>query len=211
MIVIGPGLGNAVGSFDLLSRALLSNSPLVIDADALTLLAQQPALHALCSGRGKVPTILTPHPLEAARLLACSVQEIQADRLGSAKKIAVRFNAIVILKGSGSIIASPAADACAASGSESSGSGSANKAAAINCAINPTGNPGLASAGTGDVLAGLCGALLAQYGDPWQAALAATYFHGAAADALVAEGLGPIGLCASDLLNKIRWCLNSLD
>jgi len=187
VVVIGPGLGNAISSFDLLSRALLSNCPLVIDADALTLLAHQPALHALCSGRGNVPTILTPHPLEAARLLACTVDEIQSDRIASAKKIALRFNAIVVIKGSGSIIAHPDGQSV----------------------INPTGNPGLASAGTGDVLAGLAGALLAQYHDAWQAALAAVFVHGAAADKLVAQGIGPIGLCASDLLVPIRCLLNA--
>ena len=185
-VVIGPGLGNAIGSFDLLSQALPSNCPLVIDADALNLMAQQPALHALCSGRGDVPTLLTPHPLEAARLLACSVADIQADRIKAARKIALRYTAVVILKGSGSIIAHPDG----------------------RVVVNPTGNPGLASAGTGDVLAGVCGALLAQYRDPWLAALAAVYYHGAAADALVAQGTGPLGLCASELLPAIRSQLN---
>ncbi|PRC91655.1 NAD(P)H-hydrate dehydratase [Solimicrobium silvestre] len=188
VVVIGPGLGNSIASFDLVSRALLSTSPLIIDADALNLMAQQPALHALCNGRDKLSTLLTPHPLEAARLLGCSVEIIQADRISAAKKLARQYSSVVILKGSGSIIAHPDG----------------------NMVINPTGNAGLASGGTGDVLGGVCGALMAQHKNMWQAALAATYLHGTAADSLVALGIGPIGLCASELLVEIRKQLNTL-
>ena len=186
-VVIGPGLGSSVASFEIVSRALLATSPLVIDADALNLLSQQPALHALCSGRDKLSTILTPHPLEAARLLGCGIEVVQANRVQAAKKIARRFAAVVVLKGSGTVIAHP-------------------DGAVV---INPTGNPGLASGGTGDVLAGVCGALFAQHKDCWQSALAATYLHGAAADNLVKRGIGPVGLTASELLVEIRQQLNS--
>lgn len=185
-VVIGPGLGNTGASFEVLSRALLSASPVVADADALNLIAQQPALMALCNGRDRDSTLLTPHPLEAARLLACSVTQIQSDRVDAARKIARRFSSIVILKGSGSVIAHPDG----------------------RTAINPTGNAGLASGGTGDVLAGACGALIAQHGDIWEAALAATYLHGAAADNLVQSGAGPVGLTASEIIHAMRDALN---
>ena len=186
IVVIGPGSGNSIASFDLLSHALLGTNWLVIDADALNLMSQQPALMALCNGRDKATTLLTPHPLEAARLLGCSVEAIQSDRISAAKKLARRYSSVAILKGSGTVIADPSG----------------------NVVINPTGNAGLASGGTGDVLAGICGALAAQHHSLWQAALAATYFHGAAADSLVRQGVGPVGLCASELLVEIRKFLN---
>ena len=185
--VIGPGLGNSIASFDLVSRALLDSNLVVLDADALNLMASQPALMALCNGRAALSTLLTPHPLEAARLLSCSVEEIQADRLASAKKLARRYGSVVILKGSGSIVAHPDGQ----------------------IVVNPTGNPGLASGGTGDVLAGVCGALLAQIRDVWQAALGATWLHGAAADQLVNTGIGCKGLTASELLPAVRALLNN--
>ncbi len=186
VIVIGPGSGNSITSFELLSRALLAANLLVIDADALNLMAQQPALIALCNGRNQSTTILTPHPLEAARLLSTDVNTVQRDRLSAAKTIARRYSAIVILKGSGTVIADPDG----------------------NIVINPTGNAGLASGGTGDVLAGTCGALAAQHKNLWQAALAAVYMHGAAADNLVRQGVGPVGLCAGELLPEIRKIVN---
>ena len=187
VMVIGPGLGNSIASFDVVSRMLLSANLLVLDADALNLMAQQPALIALCNGRTSATTLLTPHPLEAARLLGCSVEQVQDDRICAAKKLARRFSSIVILKGSGSIIAKPDG----------------------SITINSTGNAGLATGGTGDVLAGVCGALIAQYKDVGQAALAATYLHGAAADNLVRRGIGPIGLTASELVEEIRTQINS--
>lgn len=187
VVVIGPGLGNSIASFELVSRALLATNLLVVDADALNLMAQQPALIALCNGRDPATTLLTPHPLEAARLLACTVEQIQADRIGAAKKLARRFSSVVILKGSGSIIARPDG----------------------HIVINPTGNAALATGGTGDVLSGACGGLIAQHRDVWQAALAATYLHGASADALVARGIGPVGLSAGELIPEIRHQLNA--
>jgi len=186
-VVIGPGLGTSDASIDAVKHALHSHNPLVIDADALNLIAQQPALRQLCQYRNQLSTLLTPHPLEAARLLECGVETIQADRINAARKLAQDYSAVVILKGSGSIIAHPNGD----------------------IVVNPTGNPALATAGTGDVLAGLCGSLLAQHKMIWQAALAATYLHGAAADSLVARGIGPVGLCAGELLVEIRGQINS--
>ncbi len=186
-VVAGPGLGMSREAVDLVARALGSALPLVIDADALNLIATEPGLqHRLVQRHA--PSLLTPHPLEAARLLGIDAAAVQADRLAMARQLACRLRAHVILKGSGSVIASPAGE----------------------LAINASGSPALATAGSGDVLAGLCGALLAQHLPMREAALAATWMHGHAADQLVAGGLGPVGLTASELPAAIRRVLNAL-
>lgn len=186
-LVIGPGLGTSRAAHDLLSQALSTSSALVIDADALNIISTEPGLqHKLMQRRAS--TLLTPHPLEAARLLARSSAEIQADRVTAARELAGRFNATVILKGSGTIIAQPTGDTV----------------------INTTGNPGLATAGTGDVLAGMCGALLAQHWPVREAALCAVWLHGKAADLLVEQGVGPVGLTAGELIPCTRTILNRL-
>lgn len=186
-VVIGPGLGAALAATQLLTRAIDAGSPLLADADALNLLAAAPALQQALAARDH-PVVLTPHPLEAARLLGVPVATVQADRVAAARTLAARQHAVVVLKGSGTVIAAPDG----------------------NCVINPTGNPALATAGTGDVLSGLCGALLAQGWPQWQAALAAVWLHGTAADRLVAAGTGPIGLTAGELVPAIRSALNQL-
>lgn len=186
-MVAGPGLGTGAQASALLAQAIVADTPLLLDADALNLLASDSALQQALGAR-RQPVVLTPHPLEAARLAACSVSEIQADRVRSARQLAEKYQAIVVLKGSGSIIAAPHGDAV----------------------INPTGNAALATAGTGDVLAGLCGSLLAQGWPAWQAALAAVWLHGKAADVLVAESGNAIGLTASELIPAIRTELNRL-
>lgn len=186
-LVAGPGLGTSRDARDILSKTLHAIRPLVLDADALNLIAAEPALRQILEQRKKT-TVLTPHPLEAARLLGTSAKEVQVDRIAAARKLAHRFNAIVVLKGSGSIIARPD-DALM---------------------INTTGNPSLATAGTGDVLAGICGALLAQSIPAWDAALAAVWIHGSAADALVSQGIGPIGMMAGELLPSARTILNQV-
>ena len=186
-LVAGPGLGTSRAAHDLLAKAMHAPVPLVLDADALNLVAAETGLQHKLAERHAV-AILTPHPLEAARLLQASTREVQSDRIAAAREIARRFNAIVVLKGSGSVIADPAGEVM----------------------INTTGNPALATAGTGDVLAGLCGALLAQSFPAWNAALAATWLHGQAADTLVKQGIGPIGLTASELIPIARTILNQL-
>jgi ADP-dependent NAD(P)H-hydrate dehydratase / NAD(P)H-hydrate epimerase len=186
-IVIGPGLGSSAKAKTLLARVLAAGLPLVIDADALNLIAAHPDLQDMLSARGS-PAILTPHPLEAARLSGCATSAIQADRLEAARALARRFASHVILKGSGSIIASPDEEAM----------------------INPTGNPALATGGSGDVLAGVAGALLAQGWSPREAAIGAAWMHGEAADRLVAAGTGPIGLVAGELIPAMRAVLNQL-
>lgn len=186
-LVVGPGMGDSAGAIRLLAKALDSDSPLVLDADALNLVGASPDLQSRLAQR-TAPSILTPHPLEGARLLGMTAAVVQADRLEAAREMALRSNATVILKGSGSVIARPDGEVV----------------------INPTGNAGLATAGTGDVLAGICGALLAQGWPAWEAAIGGAWVHGAAADDLVEDGAGPIGLTAGELPAAVRKVLNRL-
>jgi hydroxyethylthiazole kinase-like uncharacterized protein yjeF len=192
-LVVGPGLGQSRAAHDLLAAALAAPAALVLDADALNLIAQEAGLANKLRERAAHAdryheAIITPHPLEAARLLSVTVASVQSNRLQAAQQLAARFKAVTVLKGAGTVIASPDG----------------------RVVINPTGNPGLATGGTGDVLAGLCGALLAQSWEAWEAALGATWIHGAAADMLVAAGVGPIGLTASELPAALRKVLNQL-
>lgn len=180
-VSVGPGLGTSAASAACLSRALaLDDTPLVIDADALNLLAAEPALAERVRRRAG-PTVLTPHPLEAARLAGGDVARVQSDRLACARALAQRFDATIVLKGSGSVIDD-----------------------GTHAWINTTGNAGLATAGTGDVLTGAIGALLAQGMPAPQAALAAVWLHGRAAERCAAAGAGPAGLTASELLPAMR-------
>ncbi|MDF1482315.1 NAD(P)H-hydrate dehydratase [Extensimonas sp. H3M7-6] len=159
-VVCGCGGGEAVRA--VLPAVLERAARLVLDADALNTIATAPPLHALLAaraGRGQ-PTVLTPHPLEAARLLDTDAASVQADRLRAACALAERFQCVAVLKGSGTVVAAPGAAP----------------------SINPTGNARLATAGTGDVLAGLIGARLAAGHTALQAACAAVYQHGQAAD-----------------------------
>lgn len=184
-LVLGPGMGDSAAAIRVLVKALDGPSPLVIDADALNLIAASLDLQGHLQRRdGNV--VLTPHPLEAARLLGVTAPVVQQDRLAAARELAARFHAVVVLKGSGTVIAD--ADGMVV--------------------INTTGNPGLATGGTGDVLAGLCGSLLAQGWPAWEAALGAVWMHGAAADRLVAQGVGPIGMTAGELPAAIRVVFN---
>ncbi len=187
VLVIGPGMGGSAASAEMLASALHSQSAVVLDADALNLLAGSEALRTQLAQR-KAPCILTPHPLEAARLLGISAADVQADRPAAARALAERLAATVVLKGSGTVIA-------------------ARDGAIV---INTTGNPALATAGTGDVLSGLCGSLLAQGWPEWEAALAGVWLHGMAADLLVTEGAGPVGLTAGEVIPAIRAEVNRL-
>jgi hydroxyethylthiazole kinase-like uncharacterized protein yjeF len=183
--VIGPGLGTSGMALDTVRRLASADFPLLLDADALNLLAAHPVIGQTIARR-RAPTLLTPHPAEAARLLGSSVIQIQANRIDSALELSRRFNAFVVLKGCGSVLARPDG----------------------RWRINTTGNPGLACAGTGDVLSGIAGALLAQGWPGWEALCAAVHLHGAATDACVADGLGPIGLTAGELIHPARALLN---
>lgn len=185
VLAIGPGLGTSPTALTLLYQAIETSKPLIIDADGLNLLSAHPDLHRQVARR-TAPTLLTPHPLEAARLLDESLHTLQSDRVATALRLARHFKADVVLKGAGSILAN----------------------AEGQWAINTTGNPGLASAGTGDVLCGLLTALLAQGLAPTSAIQIAVHLHGLAADLCVANGQGPAGLTASELIRPAREQFN---
>lgn len=186
-LVIGPGLGNSNSALQLLSQWLQNKLPLFLDADALNLIAQHQALQQDVKSRNAI-TVMTPHPAEAARLLGSSTEAVQAGREQAALNIAKQFNCIAVLKGNNTLCASYNG----------------------HIAINHTGNVGLASGGTGDVLSGVIGALLAQGVSPYDAAQLGVYLHGLAADTLVARGIGPAGLTASELIPEIRYQFNQL-
>ncbi len=176
-VVVGPGLGVGDGARALVDAILLHSSlPLVLDADGLNTLS----LETLRKRTGA--TILTPHPGEMARLLDCTVAEIEADRLATATAFAAEYNVILVLKGAPTIIATPDGRSF----------------------INGSGNPLLASGGTGDVLAGLIGGLLCQGCAPDVAAVLAVFLHGSAADRL-ADETGNSGILASELLREIPF------
>jgi hydroxyethylthiazole kinase-like uncharacterized protein yjeF len=182
---VGPGLGQDARAQRVLAAAVRAEKPLVLDADALNLLAGYSVLqHAVMSR--KAPTLITPHPTEAARLLGMDTATVLADRLGAGLQLARRFSAHVVLKGNGSVVASPDG----------------------HWWINTSGNPGMASGGMGDTLTGFVASLLAQRVAARDALLAAVWLHGAAADALAARGDGPIGITAGELPDAGRRLLN---
>jgi hydroxyethylthiazole kinase-like uncharacterized protein yjeF len=155
--------------------------PCVLDADALNLLADNKDLRAACAKR-RSDTLLTPHPGEAARLLGAGIPEVQGDRLAAARRLAGELNAHVVLKGNGSVLV--ARDG--------------------HWFVNTSGNPGMASAGMGDVLSGILGAFLAQKLSGEAALVLGVHLHGAAADA---TGVG-VGLTASELIDPARRIWN---
>ena len=176
-VVLGPGLGQSAWARAVWERVLESELPLVVDADGLNLLAAQ--------GRARGEWILTPHPGEAARLLGVSAREVQADRAGAVERIAHRFQAVAVLKGAGTLVAAP-------------------DGAPIG--LCDRGNPGMATAGMGDVLAGILGGFLVQSGDLPAVARAGVRIHAVCGDA-AAEG-GERGLLAGDLMTHIRRTVN---
>jgi hydroxyethylthiazole kinase-like uncharacterized protein yjeF len=179
VLALGPGLGQAAWGHALWLTALDADKPLVLDADGLNLLAREPR-------RFSAPTVLTPHPGEAARLLGISISIIEQDRFAAVRELAGRYAAVVVLKGAGSLIANPDGrlDVC------------------------PWGNPGMASGGMGDLLTGIIAALLAQGCNPWQAACLGVGLHARAGDRAARQG--ERGLLASDLLAPLRALGNGL-
>jgi hydroxyethylthiazole kinase-like uncharacterized protein yjeF len=172
----GPGLGSSQQSTRELVRSIVDErqKPLVLDADALNALSPWPDELA---GSADLPVILTPHPGEMARLMGKSIPDVLRDRVGAASAFATRHHVILVLKGSRTLIAAPDAQVY----------------------VNPTGNPGMATGGTGDVLTGLIAGLLAQKpGDPLGAVIAAVYLHGFAGD-IAASRLGVRAMIASDI------------
>ncbi|WP_036304124.1 NAD(P)H-hydrate dehydratase [Methylotenera sp. L2L1] len=187
-LVIGPGLGQSGAAAELLTFWLKKEYPLVLDADALNLIAKYPHLAALVKSR-QAETIVTPHLGEAARLMATRVAAIQECRVDAAIALAQSLQVTCVLKGAGTVIAEKNGQYC----------------------INSTGNPALATGGTGDVLAGVIASLTAQGLEPVYAAKLGVYSHGSAADSLVEKGIGPVGLTASEVLIEIRNVLNQLN
>jgi hydroxyethylthiazole kinase-like uncharacterized protein yjeF len=161
-LAVACGCGGGTAVADVLPQVLPQAASLVLDADALNVVAAQADLQALLRARSRrsLPTVLTPHPLEAARLLGTSTPAVQADRLAAAQALAARYACVVVLKGSGTVIAAPGQPP----------------------AINPTGSARLATGGTGDVLAGWIAALLAHGLPAFEAAQAAVFRHGQLAD-----------------------------
>ncbi len=176
-LAIGPGLGKAAETKKLVHR-IIKESPvtIVIDADGLNNIADSTEILK----KAKAPLILTPHPGEMARLMDSTTGSVQKDRITCARKFAEKFNVHIILKGAKTIIAHPEG----------------------NIFINPTGNPGMASGGMGDVLTGIIAGLVAQDFSPESAAHTGVYLHGAAADKL-AEKIGPVGYLATEVMNEI--------
>lgn len=180
-LVMGCGGGEAVRAR--LPAALAHAARLLLDADALNAIAADPGLRQALAARGRQdqPTVLTPHPLEAARLLQRPVAAVQADRLAAARQLATDLCSVVVLKGSGTVIAQPDG----------------------RCALNATGNARLATAGTGDVLAGWIGGLWARHqSNAFDAAAAAVWRHGLAAELARGDAAGP--LPAADLVAAMQ-------
>lgn len=184
-LAVGPGLGQSAAARDCLLAALSSPLPLVLDADALNLLAGDAGL-ADRLRRRPAPSLLTPHPGEAARLLGGDPDGIRRDRAGALRELVACYGTGVLLKGAGSLIGFPERPAWR----------------------NATGNPGMAAPGMGDVLTGMIAALAAQGLELERAAVLAAWLHGKAGDRAVANGLGPVGLTAGEVAREARKLLN---
>jgi NAD(P)H-hydrate epimerase len=178
VIVAGPGLGRGEGVTSFV-RELLDKAecPLVLDADALNAFADEPALLV---GRDGRDLIITPHPGEMARLVGCTVEDLQADRLGIATDFARRHQLYVVLKGYRTLVVTPDQKVF----------------------VNPTGCPGMATGGTGDVLAGMLGGFLAQLLDAEAACRVSVYVHGSAGELADADA-GEVSMTAGDLVDHI--------
>jgi hydroxyethylthiazole kinase-like uncharacterized protein yjeF len=187
-VVLGPGLGQDPSTV-VFVRELVRRcpSPLLVDADALNALASAPEDERAKTVRARAAaTVFTPHPGEMSRLTGEATVAIQGQRADAARGLARESGAVVVLKGQDTVVADPGGRA----------------------AVNPTGNPGMGTAGTGDVLAGVVGALLARHGG-WLAAVAGVYVHGRAGD-LAAEASGEAGLLAGDLVDSLPRAIESL-
>jgi len=184
-VALGPGLGRAEGTIRFVRKAVETIPvPMVIDADALNALGG----HLDILNERRSPTILTPHPGEMSRLTGLTVPQIQADRIGTATKLATDFKVVVVLKGARTVIADP--------------DGSVY--------INPSGNTGLAKGGSGDVLTGLIAGLLAQSGNPVASAICGAFLHGMAAD-LAAAAIPPRAMIASDVIAHLAKAFRKVE
>lgn len=184
VLAIGCGLGHEMAAQKLLYDALHTGAALVLDADALNILALRPDLRDDLRKR-KAPAVLTPHPGEAARLLGCEIKEVQAGRVGAVQQLWQKFGCSVVLKGADSLCAMRDGPLF----------------------VNHTGNPGMSAAGMGDVLTGMIAAFIAQGMSADNALLLAVHLHGAAGDALAEQGIS-VGITASEVTEWARWLLN---
>jgi ADP-dependent NAD(P)H-hydrate dehydratase / NAD(P)H-hydrate epimerase len=190
-IVVGPGLGTQTEGWNTLKLCLEAKDALVIDADGLTLLAQHASLSTkLLAAREHLPTILTPHPKEAAVLLDCSVADIEKDRYASVRALSDKWNCAVVLKGAGSLCTSPASPIVAVR----------------------AGDSGLSKGGSGDVLSGILASFLAQGLSVAQAAPLAVFVHGRASELLTARYghsrsslAGEVASAVADVLGSLEW------
>ena len=186
---VGCGMGLDETASQILNTVLTQNqdAPLLLDADALTLLARShPETREAAQKRGNL--VLTPHPAEAARLLGTSTQAVQQDRMSAVQTISATFQAVTVLKGHRTLVAAPDGTVY----------------------TNPSGNAGLATAGSGDVLSGIIGSLLAQGIPPFQAACAGVWLHGAAADVIKHSTGVEAGMLAGEIAPAARWLRNRL-
>ena len=196
VIAIGPGLGNSALAIKWLKACLAyPKVPLIIDADALNLIADSTKLLSALQLRNQQfpgQSILTPHPGEAAQLLKSSSAEIQADRFSSLHQLVQLTQSMVVLKGQHTLIAGP-------------------QHSAVQC---EAGNPGMGTGGMGDVLTGSITAIAAQgvhhHLNLWDSSCIAVQLHACAADSLVQKGVGPIGLTPSEVIAEMRSLLNKL-
>lgn len=186
-LVMGPGMGTSEDAHQILLQNLRDPAPLVLDADALNLIADEPAAQQRIQHR-QHPTVMTPHPLEAARLLETTLSEVQSNRIHSACTLAKKFNALIVLKGAGSVLAEPNG----------------------NWLINPFANPLLSAPGSGDVLSGIIGSLIAQHLPAWPALCAAVWLHGQAGEQLTQHFPRKIGVTASEIAYACRAVLNQI-
>jgi len=179
-LALGPGLGTDPETRDLVNALVtISQIPMVIDADGLNCLADDPSI----LNKAQAPVILTPHPGEMARLMGKTSAEIQADRLTVARTFSKRYQVTLVLKGAQTLVACPDG----------------------TCFVCPTGNPGMASGGMGDVLTGMIAGFLAQGMAPETAALTGAFIHGLSGDLLAK--VAPVGFSASDMVEKIPQAL----
>jgi NAD(P)H-hydrate epimerase len=183
VVVVGPGLAVTPLGRAVVDKVLESNKPMVLDAGALSILAP---IGADVLGAGT--RIITPHPGEAARILEITPTEVQADRFAAVEELTDRVGGIVVLKGASTLVASED----------------------FGVSVNTTGNAGMATAGTGDVLAGMCAAFLVRDSEPFEAVRLAVHVHGLAGD-YAASSIGLDALIASDLIDALPVVLTVAD
>jgi hydroxyethylthiazole kinase-like uncharacterized protein yjeF len=196
VIAIGPGLGQSADAHDLLSQVLQSSALLIIDADGLNLIAGDPELLKQLKHRPSMSTVITPHPGEAARLLNTTAEQVQINRPLAIDQLVALTGAIVVLKGQHTLIKSPQLTLQSDEPTQ----------------VCLKGHPGMGVAGMGDVLTGVIAAIVSQgikhNINPYEASCLAVELHASAADSLLNQGIGPIGLTPSEVIKEIRNLIN---